>query len=351
MKTKKVILFIDTFYPGGAERVCVNYANELNELGLDVSIICYNRNENFYIDELSGNIQIVSLNIKSGMWLFKKINILNKLLIGGSIVIAFNHQISILLYLYNKINSKFKLISRNVNNLSQDLKAKKGNSIKRALTLFLMNRFYCRIGCYIAQCELMKLDMQKDMKVRGSDIEVIHNPVAKKYIKLELKKDIDILFIGRLKKQKGIDNLIKIMELLKVKGENFNITIVGDGELKSILLSSLNNLGITYEYIRNTDNTLELYNRSRCCVLTSYYEGYPNVLVESLACATPIISFDCDSGPREIIRNNENGFLIEKFDCEDFCDKISYIINTNFEIKEENNNYKEILKVEKMLEL
>ncbi|KJF91574.1 glycosyltransferase [Photobacterium leiognathi] len=346
----KIYLFIDTFYPGGAERVCINYANELAQLGYDISIIIYNDSKQFYMDELNNEVEIISLDVDTGIRAFFKLVKEDDLIQSNSTVIAFNHQIALILFALKKFKkTNFKLIARNVNNLSLDLKAKKGSNLKRLLTNFLMKRYYKNIGCYIAQCNAMKSDMIHGLNINKEDIHVIHNPVAVKYINKKVKKDIDILFIGRLKKQKGIDNLTNILNLLKNKKKEFNITIVGDGELKEFMFNSLNDNEINFNYLENTNNTVDLYNRSKCFILTSYYEGYPNVLVEALACGTPVISFDCESGPKEIISNGKNGFLINCFDCEDFSEKIKFILETNFTIKEENNNYKEIIKIEKLI--
>ncbi len=81
--------------------------------------------------------------------------------------------------------------------------------------------------------------------------------------------------------------------------------------------------------VRSTDDVNGYYNRSKSTILTSLYEGYPNVLAESLTAGTPVVSFDCQSGPNEIIRDGINGYLIPCFDTELFVDKLELILNGN----------------------
>ncbi|MNY39054.1 alpha-1,4-N-acetyl-D-galactosaminyltransferase [compost metagenome] len=120
---------------------------------------------------------------------------------------------------------------------------------------------------------------------------------------------------------------------------------MGIGELQSLLLNELDKHGIKYTYEYKCNDMVALYNRARVTILTSYYEGYPNVLVESIACGTPVVSFDCESGPSEIIDNEINGFLIPRFDIDFFTSKVAYILSSDFQINAElvNNDYKDKL--------
>jgi glycosyltransferase involved in cell wall biosynthesis len=351
-KNSSVCLFIDTFHPGGAERVCINYANELVKLGFNVHIIAYNNRKQFYVNELDNAVEVRYLDVNDGMAAFLTLLTDGKDILNFNSIVAFNHQIALILYIIKKLKNKnYRLIARNVNNISKDLLATKSSYIKNKITNIMMRYFYHKIEYYIAQCDSMKSDMINTFNIPEERITVIQNPVASKFKKISKEKDIDILFIGRLKKQKGLDNLVKIMSFLSSKGKKYNITIVGEGELRDYLINSLEDIGVDYNYIKNTNDTVDLYNRSKCCILTSYYEGYPNVLVESLACGTPVISFDCVSGPSEIIDDGRNGYLIECFNHELFSRKIEEIVTNGLELEEENNNEKEINKLKPILNL
>ncbi|MFM5878031.1 glycosyltransferase [Aeromonas sanarellii] len=343
---KNITLFIDTFGTGGAERVCITYANILFGLGFNVSIMVFNQRMQSYLDELDAGIKIVNLSSKNGMFAFFTLLSCPRLIKDTDVFIAFNHQISLILYILTRvIFIKKTIIARNVNNLKLDLNAKKGNILKRHITKFLMRFFYNKMDGYIAQCNMMKQSMSDSYSIALDKIEVIYNPIAPKFRKIELCKDIDILFVGRLTQQKGIDNLIEILKRMKSTISSFNVHIVGAGELQSLLLNELDEYGIKYTYEYKCNDMVTLYNRARVTILTSYYEGYPNVLVESIACGTPVVSFDCESGPSEIIDNEKNGFLIPRFDLDIFTSKVAYILRSDFQINAElvNNDHKDRL--------
>lgn len=323
---RKISLFIDTFHPGGAERICINYANELTLLGHNVTIVAYNDNKQFYVDMLHKSVKVEYLGVDTGtkalFILLSKPWILN----SHDNIIAFNHQISLILLLVKLIfNKNYNLISRNVNNLSKDLA--KSRSSKSVLTKFLMSHLYSNIGNYIAQCESMKEAMIEDYSIDRKNIIVIKNPISKEFSNLNVDKTYDLLFVGRLKKQKGIDKLVQVIEGCKERKPDLRVKIVGQGELESYLLDKLNYFKVNYDFERSSSDLLSIYNRSEITILTSYYEGYPNVLVESLACGTPVISFDCESGPSEIIDNGVNGFIVPCFDTVLFVDRINEILN------------------------
>ncbi|MEX5485347.1 glycosyltransferase [Proteus mirabilis] len=108
-----------------------------------------------------------------------------------------------------------------------------------------------------------------------------------------------------------MDNLILILDKLNNEKISIKIKIIGKGELKEELLQALDNMKyIEYSYHDEIPprELVRHYNESKITILTSYYEGYPNVLVESLASGTPIISFDCKSGPSEIIKTIKMDF-------------------------------------------
>ncbi|EOV7493697.1 TPA: glycosyltransferase [Proteus mirabilis] len=354
---KKIGLFIDTFHPGGAERVCINYANLLVNNNYSVTIIVYNKNKKFYLDELDSRVTIISLDCKNGIeTLFKFIKTKNKnnYFYELDLLIAFNHQIALILQIlkfFRKINQK--IIARNVNNLSFDLKSNNSSYIKKFITNLLMKVIYNKVGCYIAQCESMKKDMINNFNIPQENITVIKNPTSIIFRKNNNMKKNDLLFVGRLKKQKGIDNLILILDKLNNEKISIKIKIIGKGELKEELLQALDNMKyIEYSYHDEIPprELVRHYNESKITILTSYYEGYPNVLVESLASGTPIISFDCKSGPSEIIKNNKNGFLIPCYDCIEFSQKIKQMLLHPLEITDISCNEESLKRLTNLLE-
>lgn len=336
---KKICLFINALTAGGAERVCVNYANKLTEEGFKVTILVYHTNDLFYINELNKNVNIISLNVKNGIQAISKLIYDITPLNNFDSIISFNHQIALITFFLKKTkNLNTNLIARNVNNLSSDLRKNRSSKIKKLSTRILMHIFYKRMDAYIAQCSAMKQDMINFMRIDEKKIHVIRNPIAECYKQEKnIKKEYDILYVGRLVQQKGIDNLSKIIKLVHKK-KKIRVLIIGKGELEYNLITELEKENIKFEHLRSSNNLKEYYNKSRMTILTSYYEGYPNVLTESLACGTPVISFDCKSGPSEIIKEGINGYLIPCYDNKIFSEKIIQLLEHKLIFPPENNN-------------
>lgn len=332
MTQKSIDLFIDAIRKGGAERVCVNYANYLADNNYKVRIILFREYEDSYINILDKRVEIVYLHCHNASSMIKRIKATQ--FVFASTVITFNHQISIALWFYRRFidKTKFKLIARNVNFLSRDLHLRK-NSIKKFVTILLTKLVYRNIDYYIAQCNDMKDDMVSYLSIPESKITVIYNPVSTSIYKQDdIKKDIDLLFVGRIRKQKGLDYLANVLNNVSQQ-RHIKVCIIGTGDLEDKLQHDLDEIkkhnDIEIERISATDDVNSYYNRSRITILTSLYEGFPNVLAESLTVGTPVISFDCPSGPAEIVENGVNGYLIPCFDCDEFSAKVLSLLDEN----------------------
>jgi glycosyltransferase involved in cell wall biosynthesis len=145
-----------------------------------------------------------------------------------------------------------------------------------------------------------------------------------------------IIAVGRLAKEKGFDILIKAIYLLKAKSHTYNLKIVGSGgefEYLQELVKSLN-LESSVELLGFQDNPYKFLKAADLFVLSSYYEGLGQVLVEALCLGVPIVSTDCKSGPREVLQNGECGLLVPVGDVEKLADGIELMM-TNVELREE----------------
>jgi GalNAc-alpha-(1->4)-GalNAc-alpha-(1->3)-diNAcBac-PP-undecaprenol alpha-1,4-N-acetyl-D-galactosaminyltransferase len=121
-----------------------------------------------------------------------------------------------------------------------------------------------------------------------------------------------VLAVGRLDRQKGFDLLLHAFASSGLVARESRLTILGEGSERQALASLARQLGI--EDLVSMPGIIKDPEAwmARCAlfVLPSRYEGFPNALLEAMAMSCPVIAVDCDSGPREIIRDGENGLLV-----------------------------------------
>lgn len=130
-----------------------------------------------------------------------------------------------------------------------------------------------------------------------------------------------VIAVGRLDYQKGFDKLIDAWYLLMQKNpslRDWRLEIFGQGEWHDLLNDQIRNLGIS-ESVRINEPTNDIYSeyeKSSLLVMSSNYEGFGMVLVEAMGCGVPCVSFACPCGPRDIIEDGANGFLVDPGDIE-----------------------------------
>ena len=106
------------------------------------------------------------------------------------------------------------------------------------------------------------------------------------------------------------------------------MVLLGDGVRKSILINMVKqkNIEDKVHFLGYQDNPFKYIKNSKYLVLSSLNEGMPNVILEALACETPVVAFDCLSGPGEIIIDKENGLLVENQNVEKMTEAINLFI-------------------------
>ena len=152
-----------------------------------------------------------------------------------------------------------------------------------------------------------------------SQLQTIYNPLdfdaINEHANQAFKKDFEyILAVGRMNDDvKQFDQLIQSYSKSELPNQNIKLVFLGDGDLRSNYELQAKQLGLENNIIfeGKVANPYQYMKNANCVVLCSKNEGFPTVLIESLACETPVIAFDCFSGPSEIIQNNENGMLVE----------------------------------------
>ena len=120
-----------------------------------------------------------------------------------------------------------------------------------------------------------------------------------------------ILACGRLTKQKDYPTLFNAFALVRQEREDAWLTVLGEGEEREGLERLAGNLGISVNMPGFVTNPYDYMRRANCFVLSSAWEGFPNVLVEAMACGASVVATDCaGNGPREILEGGRWGRLV-----------------------------------------
>jgi glycosyltransferase involved in cell wall biosynthesis len=178
---------------------------------------------------------------------------------------------------------------------------------------WLRRRAYPAARALVVQTERVRQQMAGVM--RGRPIYVIPNAVGPSAKRESEEPDPDrtrwIVGMGRLDPQKGFDLLIDAFSKIADQHPRWSLTILGEGPQRAALEHQIENQELSDRVILQgwESNPAAVLQRSDLFVLSSRYEGFPNALLEAMACGVAVISFDCECGPREIIRDGIDGLL------------------------------------------
>jgi N-acetylgalactosamine-N,N'-diacetylbacillosaminyl-diphospho-undecaprenol 4-alpha-N-acetylgalactosaminyltransferase len=126
-----------------------------------------------------------------------------------------------------------------------------------------------------------------------------------------------------LEEKKGFDILIEAVSKLP----GYTLVILGKGSLKDHLEEKANEMGVNLILPGYIENPYPYYNNAKVFVLTSKYEGMPNVVLEAMASRVPVVAVECPGGLRELIKTEDTGLLVEKRDAGLIAEAVKRIIN------------------------
>jgi len=174
-----------------------------------------------------------------------------------------------------------------------------------------------------------------EWNIEDARITVIPNPITKCSDKTSDCSAFRVMCAGRLKEQKGFDMMIDAWNIVNKNHPNWHLYIYGEGEEENKLHAQIMKLGLenTINIMPFSHNIYEEYLKSSIFVLPSRYEGFGLVLIEAMSCGLPCVAFDCPYGPSEIIRDKEDGLIVENGNVEALANAICWMIEHNDERK------------------
>ena len=171
---------------------------------------------------------------------------------------------------------------------------------------------YRRASCVVAQTERALLYFSRAIQRKGC---VVPNPVSRLVWDHRVgscKRARVVVAMGRLAHQKGFDQLLRAFSMVAARHPSWSLVIWGEGSGRRELEALRDHLGLQGRASLPgwTAEPFREMGRSALFVLSSRYEGFAMVLLEAMACGLPVVSFDCPSGPREIVRHGIDGVLV-----------------------------------------
>jgi len=314
----KILFVLPSLRGGGAERIVLNIIRGLNQDKFETELIALD-GEGEYLDLIPENIKFFNLKEKRARYsIFKLVKVINSE--KPEIILGSVGQVTILLYFARKLLKYKPIVVNRSENFQSQVKANK--VIKMLSRLAFRNSDYV-----IAIAKDMESDLVNNYNVRKDKIRVIYNPIDLESIENLKKEPLKekyfsgepvILGCGRLAEQKGFSYLIEAFSTVANRYSKAKLLILGQGPKEKELKNLATDLGIRdgviflgfqknpFKYMANTD----------VFVLSSVWEGLPTVLIEAMACCTPVVSANCKSGPSEILENGRYGVLVPVADSE-----------------------------------
>lgn len=309
---------------GGTERVTSLIVNKLSKLGYNVSILSIIDGSDPFFD-LNNNIKVSSLYAKKISFkrslpstILKIRNFVKKQNIDTLVVVD---SISCIFTIPALYGLKVNHICWEHFNFNVDL----GVKYRR-----IGRKWAARYCDYIVTLTSRDKELwEKGLRKVKAKIVPISNPSP--YERGNNRPSLDyktVLSIGRLTPQKGFDLLIAAWAELGEGISNWNLKIVGDGEDEAKLkdLAKFKGVSNSVHFIPSTKDVEHYYKTSSFYCLSSRYEGLPMVLLEAQAFGLPIVAFNCDTGPSEVITDAVNGYICKPNNIENLAESLRKMI-------------------------
>ncbi|AZA83950.1 glycosyl transferase [Chryseobacterium lactis] len=328
MKKISVIFILPDLETGGAERIVTTIANHLSRDRFEPKILLL-RKRGGYLNFLKKDVEVIDINTERIRHSLRPIlgEIYRR---KPDIVFSGFGEVNAYLALFIKLFPRTKFIARETNVVTEHVTRKE---IK-----FFYN-FYNNYQKIIAQSDDMMKDLVDNFNIKKKRIVKINNPVDFDFIDEKMANVLkpesfkynykNVVAIGNLSARKGFDNLLKVFS--RLKNENILLHILGDGKDKEVLYQMKDFLDLkNVVFHGRQDNPYQFLKYADLFILSSRYEGFPNVLLEAGACGTYSLANNCPGGINEIIQNTVNGEVSNIENYEDFAKRIMMILQKNY---------------------
>lgn len=339
-----IVIVLHDLRGGGAEKMMVRLANQLQEEGDTITMVLVasgGENKAF----LSQQVRLIELQCKRTLYAFSPLRKMLKQLEPDAILSALTHINVITALCCASLGRLQKLWVSERNAFSLDKNVNTNSIMKAAYRIapwlyrLLPNPVIC-VSKGVAQ------DLVEHAHVLPSHTVIAPNPVitsqtrdagkaAPQHPWLKERSKPVVIAVGRLAPQKGFDLLIDVFSQV-LKTIDARLIILGEGQSRETLQAQITSLNIDYAVSMPgyCENPIAEIAAAQVFVLSSRFEGSPNVLVEAMSVNTPVVAFDCPFGARDILADGKIPDLVEYLDTEEMLvrivNRLEFPANNNF---------------------
>lgn len=327
----RLLIITPTLESGGSEKIVSLICNHINTSIFSVCLVVVNNTNPFFKIE---NPAVEIIDLKKNRVLFS-LSAIKKAVNNFKPDIIFSTANHLNLYLAifkNHFNPAIKFIAREANIVSINSREAKMPKLYNRL----IKRYYKRFDHIICQAAYMQQDLVKHYHIPLIKTTVIHNAVQEvpaRQLPGENNKPghkFKFITIARLSLQKGIERLIHAVGLLSIP---FNYYIIGAGNKREALQKLIDELQLQEKVflLGEKEHPFAGMEDADLFLMGSYYEGFPNVLLEAGAHGIPVVAFNAPGGIAEIITDNKTGLLADDNDIIGFAATIKKGLDNNFD--------------------
>jgi len=328
---------------GGADRVITEKANWLAENGYDVAIITDTQLGRKPIFPLSNNVRMINLEID-----FRKEyghNFILRTIIYAKLMRHYRNKLTSLL-IDEKPDVVITTLGREISFITKikdgSLKIGEAHTAKHfirnlhllekknVLFRYMTKYFRWRMDCQVNHLDALVVLTKQQISDWPAEVPKYAIPNALPFYPESVStcENKRAIIVGRYTEAKGYDYMVEAWRIVHSKHPDWTIHTFAMGEDEERIKKKIQSYGLQETIIMNppTDNIMEEYLKSSICVVSSVFEGFSMVLIEAMACGLPCVSFDCPYGPRAIIKDGEDGYLIDYLNVQALADGICKLI-------------------------
>ena len=335
---KKVALYLPSLRGGGAERVMLNLAKGFADKGLETHLVLA-KAEGSLLSSVPFNVRVVDLGKRRVLHSLPGLVRYLRQYRPTAMLSAMDHANVVALWgkFISRVN--VRIVVGIHNNMS--LTMKNSPNRKDKLRALLGRFFYPWADAVVTVSKGVACDFMQLTGLSLENVHIIYNPIVTPELLEKANESLDhpwfrpgeppvVLGVGRLSEQKDFFTLIRAFALVR-KNLPARLMILGEGKDRSKLETLVKKLGLGDDVALPgfVDNPYKYMKQATVFVLSSRWEGFGNVLVETLAIGTPVVSTDCPSGPKEILEDGKWGRLVPVGDVEALALSIQDALSEN----------------------